>query len=228
MTSVRTDTQRPLRVDAERNRARILDAASEVFAERGLEVSLDEIAARAGVGVGTVYRRFANREELVDALFQARVEELLGLLEEATRNPDPWEGLIQFLEQGSEFQGRNRAIKELMFSAPGGRDWVDRVRATLRPAVGKLVAAAKEQGKLRADFDLTDVPLIEFTLATTIELTAESQGEEWRRILGYIVDGLRAQRRHPTPLAAEPLSLPDLDRALARGSVTTRRGSPRD
>ena len=228
MTSVRTDTQRPLRVDAERNLARILDAASELFAERGLEVSLDEIAARAGVGVGTVYRRFANREELVDALFQARVEELLGLLEEATRNPDPWEGLIQFLEQGSEFQGRNRAIKELMFSAPGGRDWVDRVRATLRPAVGKLVAAAKEQGKLRADFDLTDVPLIEFTLATTIELTAESQGEEWRRILGYIVDGLRAQRRHPTPLAAEPLSLPDLDRALARGSVTTRRGSPRD
>jgi AcrR family transcriptional regulator len=218
MSSVTSDTQRPLRADAERNRARILEAAAEVFAERGLEVSLDEIAARAGVGVGTVYRRFANREELIDALFQSRVEELTGILAEATENPDPWEGLIHFLDRGSEFQGRNRAIKELLFSAPGGRDWVDRARAELRPAVGKLVAAAKAQGKLRDDFDVIDVPLIEFTLATTIELTAESDGEAWRRILGYIVDGMRVQRRRPTPLAAEPLAFEDFDRALTRTS----------
>jgi AcrR family transcriptional regulator len=212
---VRTDTrEKPLRADAERNRLRILDAAAEVFAERGLEVSLDEIAARAEVGVGTVYRRFPNRDALVDALFEDRAEQLLRVLDEASANPDPWEGLIYFIERGSEFQGRNRALKELMFSAPGGRVWVDRVRARLRPAVAKLVAAAKEQGKLRPDFELTDVPLIEFTLATTIELTAHSEGEEWRRILGYIVDGLRTQRRHPTPLESEPLTIPDLDRGL--------------
>jgi AcrR family transcriptional regulator len=218
MATAKTKTERHLRADAERNRVRILDAAAEVFAERGLEASLDEVAARAGVGVGTVYRRFANRDELIDALFQARVEEVLGLLEEASANPDPWEGLIEFIERGSEFQGRNRAVKQLMFSARGGREWVDRVRATIRPAVGKLVAAAKEQGRLREDFELTDVPLIEFTLAATIEFTAESEGEEWRRILGYIVDGMRAQRRHPTPLAAEPLTLADFDRALERGA----------
>jgi AcrR family transcriptional regulator len=212
---VRPDTQeKPLRADAERNRLRILDAAAEVFAERGLEVSLDEIAARAEVGVGTVYRRFPNRDALVDALFQDRAEQLLGVLDEAIANPDPWEGLIYFIERGSEFQGRNRALKELMFSAPGGRVWVDRVRARLRPAVAKLVAAAKEQGKLRPDFELTDVPLIEFTLATAVELTAHSEGEEWRRILGYIVDGMRTQRRRPTPLESEPLTIPDLDRGL--------------
>jgi AcrR family transcriptional regulator len=215
---VRPDTQRPLRADAERNRARILDAAAEAFAEKGLEVSLDEIAARAGVGVGTVYRRFASRDELIDALFQVRVEEVLGLLEEAMRNPDPWEGLLEFLDRGSEFQGRNRALKQLLFSAPGGREWVDRAREALRPAVGKLVAKAKEQGRLREDFAVTDVPLIEFTLATTVELTAESGGEEWRRILGYIVDGMRVQRRRPTPLAADPLSIEDMDRALERGA----------
>jgi AcrR family transcriptional regulator len=224
MATTETQTERHLRADAERNRVRILDAAAEVFAERGLGASLDEIAVRAGVGVGTVYRRFANREELVDALFQSRVEELFGLLDEAAANPDPWEGLIFFIERGSDFQGRNRALKELMFSAPGGRVWVDRARARLRPAVAKLVAAAKEQGKLRQDFELTDVPLIEFTLATTIELTARSGGEEWRRILGYIVDGMRAQRRRPTPLEAEPLSVEDLDRGLA--SVKSRPGNP--
>jgi AcrR family transcriptional regulator len=218
MTTANPKTERPLRADAERNRLRILDAAAEVFAERGLNVSLDEIAARAGVGVGTVYRRFADRDELIDALFRARVEEMLGLLEEAAANPDPWEGLIEFIERGSEFQGRNRGLKQLMFSARGGREWVDRVRATIRPAVGKLVAAAKEQGRLREDFELTDVPLIEFTLAGTIDFTAESDGEEWRRILGFIVDGMRAQRRHPTPLAAEPLSLEDFDCALERAA----------
>jgi AcrR family transcriptional regulator len=218
MTTAKTKTERPLRADAERNRLRILDAAAEVFAERGLNVSLDEIAASAGVGVGTVYRRFADRDELIDALFRARVEEMLGLLEEAAANPDPWEGLIEFIERGSEFQGRNRGLKQLMFSARGGREWVDRARATIRPAVGRLVAAAKEQGKLREDFELTDVPLIEFTLAGTIDFTAESDGEEWRRILGFIVDGMRAQRRHPTPLAAEPLSLEDFDSALERAA----------
>jgi AcrR family transcriptional regulator len=218
MTTTKTKTERPLRADAERNRLRILDAAAEVFAERGLYVSLDEIAARAGVGVGTVYRRFADRDELIDALFRARVEEMLGLLEEAAANPDPWEGLIEFIERGSEFQGRNRGVKQLMFSARGGREWVDRVRATIRPAVARLVAAAKEQGKLREDFELTDVPLIEFTLAGTIDFTAESDGDEWRRILGFIVDGMRAQRRRPTPLAAEPLSLEDFDCALERAA----------
>jgi AcrR family transcriptional regulator len=218
MATTKPKTERPLRADAERNRLRILDAAAEVFAERGLHVSLDEIAARAGVGVGTVYRRFADRDELIDALFRARVEEMLGLLEEAAANPDPWEGLIEFIERGSEFQGRNRGVKQLMFSARGGREWVDRVRATIRPAVARLVAAAKEQGKLRDDFELTDVPLIEFTLAGTIDFTAESDGDEWRRILGFIVDGMRAQRRHPTPLAAEPLSLEDFDCALERAA----------
>ena len=76
MSRATTTTDRPLRADAERNRRRILDAAAELFAERGLHVSLDEVAERAGVGVGTVYRRFADREALVDALLQTRVDEL--------------------------------------------------------------------------------------------------------------------------------------------------------
>jgi AcrR family transcriptional regulator len=179
--------ERTLRADAERNRARILDAAADLFAERGLQVSLDDVAERAGVGVGTVYRRFADREALIDAVLQTRVEEFLGLVDEASANPDAWEGLVGFIEAGAEFHGRNKALKELMFSAPGGRDWVDRVRTTVRPKVGRLVRAAKQQGKLRADLDTLDVPLIELMLAAGIEFTEGAKRDSWRRLLTIVV-----------------------------------------
>ena len=93
-------SERPLRADAERNRQRILDAAADLFAERGLQVSLDEVAERAGVGVGTVYRRFPDREALIDALFQVRVEEFIGIAREAAADPDAWAGLTRFIEHG--------------------------------------------------------------------------------------------------------------------------------
>jgi AcrR family transcriptional regulator len=221
MTPSQTRTQasaaeRPLRADAERNRRRILDAAAELFAERGLHVSLDEVAERAGVGVGTVYRRFADRDELVDALLQARVEEFLAMVEEAAANPDPWEGLVGFIEQGAEFHGRNRAIKELMFSASGSREWVDRVRARVRPKVGAMVKAAKEQGKLREDLHVLDVPMLELMLAGAIDFTRDAKPEIWRRMLGIVIDGLRADRRGPTPLGVKPMGPKELDQAMER------------
>ena len=85
-----TTTQRPLRKDAERNRQRIIDAAREVFAERGLGVSLDDIARHAGVGVGTVYRRFPDKEQLIDALFDERLDAIAARAESATEIADPW------------------------------------------------------------------------------------------------------------------------------------------
>src|SRR5580693_1084992 len=92
----------PPRRDAERNRQRILQAASEVFNERGLEVSLDEIARYAGVGVGTVYRRVRTKEELVEALFVDRIDSIASIGEEALRGNDPWSGLVSFMEQMAE------------------------------------------------------------------------------------------------------------------------------
>lgn len=214
--ATRTDSERPLRADAERNRRRILEAAADLFAERGLHVSLDEVAERAGVGVGTVYRRFADREELIDALLQTRIEEFLAMVDEACEDPDPWEGLVGFIERGAEFHGRNRAFKELMFSAPGGREWVDRVRETVRPKVAALVEAAQAQGKLREDLDTLDVPMIELMLAAAIEFTAESASESWHRLLTLVVDGMKAGRRHPTPITAPPLSQDELVEAMER------------
>jgi AcrR family transcriptional regulator len=210
--------ERPLRADAERNRLRILDAAADLFAERGLQVSLDEVAERAGVGVGTVYRRFADREALVDAVLESRIEEFVGIAEAAAANPDPWQGLQELIERGAEFHGRNRALKELMFSAPGGREWVDGVRRRMRPLSEGLVTAAQEQGKLRDDLDTLDVPLTMLMLASAIEFTADTDADNWRRLLGIVLDGFASERDRPTPLDADPLTQAELTQAMKRSS----------
>jgi AcrR family transcriptional regulator len=216
MPPAKIESERPLRADAERNRQRILDVAAELFAERGLHVSLDEVAERAEVGVGTVYRRFPDRDALIDALLQSRVEEFLEMVELAAANPDPWEGLIGFIEAGAEFHGRNRALKELMFSAPGSREWVDRVRARVRPKVGAMVKAAKEQGKLREDLHVLDVPMLELMLAGAIEFTRDAKPDLWRRMLGIVIDGLKAGHRPPEPLQVTPMSNKELEQAMER------------
>ena len=89
----------------------------EVFAERGLGVTLDDIAHHAGVGVGTVYRRFPDKEQLIDALFEARIEELVAVADAGLPNPDALAGLVHFLERGLELQAGDRGLKELC-SAP--------------------------------------------------------------------------------------------------------------
>src|SRR3954468_1623406 len=94
--------QRPLRADAARNRARLLAAAQEWFAARGLDATMDEVARRAGVGVGTAYRRFRNRDDLIAALFEERLDELMTYLDEALEDHDPWRGLSGFLEHSME------------------------------------------------------------------------------------------------------------------------------
>src|SRR3954468_23752179 len=89
----------PLRADAALNRQRLLDAASELFAERGLSVTLNDIAHHAGVGVGTAYRRFANKEAVIDALFEQRLGDVAALADDALRDEDAWHGLVSFLER---------------------------------------------------------------------------------------------------------------------------------
>src|SRR5918996_117660 len=102
---------------------------------------------------------------------------------DAAADPDPWEGLVRFIDAGAEFHGRNRALKELMFSAPGGREWVDRVRTAVRPKVARVVRAAQAQGSLRDDLNVLDVPLVELVLAAGIEFTDRASNDAWRRVL---------------------------------------------
>src|SRR5919107_4085250 len=113
---------RPLRADADRNRARILAAAAEVFADRGLDVSLDDIAAHAGVGVGTVYRRFPDKDALIDALFEEKIDRAVALADQALEIEDPWEGFTTFMRGMCRMQAGGPGFKDPLLGSDRGRE----------------------------------------------------------------------------------------------------------
>ncbi|MDP9345150.1 MAG: TetR/AcrR family transcriptional regulator [Actinomycetota bacterium] len=217
------DAERPLRADAERNRLRILEAAAEVFAERGLGVTLDDIARHAGVGVGTVYRRFPDKEHLIDALFEARIEEMVAIADAGLAHPDPFAGLVHFLEHGLELQATDRGLKELMHNSGLGAKRVAHARAQMAPRVLELVSRAHASGQLRADVAGPDMPLITLMLGTVIDITHDIRPDVWRRLLAIVIDGLRANPGAATPLPVPPLELDEVQRAM--GAPRTRRGA---
>ena len=185
-------TEKPLRRDAERNRRRVLDAAGELFAEQGLHVTLDAVAQRAGVGVGTVYRRFPDKEDLIDALFEDRLDEVAAVAEEALRHDDAWTGLVRFLERSLELHAHDRGLKELLFTSARGRDRVASARERIKPLVSRLVDRAQAAGALRADVQTTDLAVLQLMVTSVMEYAGETVPEVWRRCLAVVLDGLRA------------------------------------
>jgi AcrR family transcriptional regulator len=200
MTTSPPTSERPLRRDAERNRQRILEAARAAFAEDGLSVTLDEIARRAGVGVGTIYRRFPDKEQLIDALFEDRMNELAAEAEGALRADDPWLGLVDFLERANEHHACDRGFKEVALAGVHGLERVARARQLMFPLVAELVARAQAGGSLRPDVEPTDIPLLQLMLGSLSECTRDADPEVWRRYLGIVLDGLRTRRDEPTAL----------------------------
>jgi AcrR family transcriptional regulator len=196
---------RPLRRDAERNRQRILKAASEVFTERGLDVSLDEVARHAGVGVGTVYRRFRTKEDLVEALFVDRIEAVAALAEEAAEASDPWSALVRFMEQAAEMLAGDIGLRQMLMFATYGRDSVWYARQRNAPLVSRLVERAQAAGQLRPDLRPTDIPFIIFVLTEAAQFARQTSPGIWRRYLTLILDGLRPQRDGVTPLPVAAL-----------------------
>ncbi len=194
-------SERPLRRDAERNRQRILDAARELFTERGLAVSLNDIAHHAGVGVGTVYRRFPDRVQLIEALFEQRLEQIRELLEAALADPDPWQAFIRFHEQGLELQAADDQ---------------------LRPLLAELVERARAAGELRADFEPEDLRVIHLMLSAVIDAGHDIAPELWRRYLAILLQGLKATPEPPEPLPVPPVSPTQMDELLV-GAWTRRR-----
>src|SRR6185503_11182198 len=106
--------RKPLRVDAARNRGRIVEAAQAAFAERGLEVPLEDVAGRAGVGIATLYRRFPTRDDLIAACFERRVAEYARAAEEALKAPDPWAGFCAYVEHICAMQAADRGLKDVL------------------------------------------------------------------------------------------------------------------
>jgi AcrR family transcriptional regulator len=210
----RAEPGRPLRRDAARNRERILAAAAGLFTERGLQVTLDEVARRAGVGVGTVYRRFPDKEALADALFEERITALVDLAQQALADPDEWAGLVSFLEQAGALLSADLGLRQILMFATYGQDRVGEARSRLLPVVTQLVTRAQAAGVLRADLRPTDVPLIEVMLAGVADYARPARPEIWRRYLGLIVDGLRPSRHGVTELPVAPLTPGEVENVM--------------
>jgi len=207
-------SERPLRRDAERNRQRILEAARELFADRGLSVTLNDIAHHAGVGVGTVYRRFPDKAQLIDGLFEQRLEEFVELMNAALDDPDPWQGFAGFLERTLELQATDRGLRELVLGAPGGHERVAQLRAQLYPLGARLVQRARETGQLRTDCETQDIAILQLMLGLVIDAAQDVAPELWRRYLGIVFQGLRANPGPLAPLAPPALTAEQMDEVL--------------
>jgi AcrR family transcriptional regulator len=202
----------PLRADAERNRQRLLAAAKDLFATRGLDVTLDEVARHAGVGTGTAYRRFPNKDALIDALMVDRIGEVAAIAKACLADPDPWRGLTGFFEGALALQAADRGLKEVLFSAGRGRERSAEARRRIAPVVTRLVQRALDAGAVRSDFATTDVPLINFMLMTIVDLSREVEPDLYKRYLTFVLDGLKP-RDDLEPLPVEALDFPAFQQA---------------
>ena len=191
--------ERQLRRDARENRDRILVAAREAFAERGMEASVEEIAARAGVGVGTLYRRFPTKDALAEAVFEAHLERVAAYAEEALEAPDPWGGLLGYLTHVVGLQAADRGLSEIMGAALRTEQLLGRARTRLRPLVEEVIARAQATGDLREDVSYEDVSVLLWTTGRVVDATRDIAPEFWRRYLALLVDGLRAESASKLP-----------------------------
>lgn len=201
--SVVTETK-ALRSDARRNRERLVASARELFAREGVDASVEEITHHAGLGMGTLYRHFPTKDDLIDAVLEESFEEILAVARAGAEAEDAWEGFVSFLEHALELHVENRGLKDIVASREHGAARADAMRLRLRPLVKQMVLRAQEQGALRADFVPADLPLVFWSAGRVVEKTADVARDSWRRYLGFLLDGLRASAASPLP--ARPLT----------------------
>lgn len=193
-----------LRADAERNRQRIIEAARAVFAERGLDAPLDAIAERAGVGQATLYRRFPRREELVVACFAPKLTEYAEAVEDALRESNAWVGLCAYVERICGMQAADPGVQDVLTTTFPTARGVEAQRAHAFERLRELIRKAQDQGSLRADFVPEDVVLILLANAGVVRVMRAAAPEAWRRFVGLMLDGLRADCARPLPPPPTP------------------------
>ena len=204
---------RPLRRDAAANRVRLVEAAGEVFSEQGLGAPVEQIARRAGIGMGTLYRHYPSKAALIDAVFEHHLNELAAVAERALEDPDPWRGLCRFLEAAVSRQARNRGFAEIVVHV-SDEHLVARARARVAPLLARLIESAQRAGALRSDIVYEDISALLWTSGRIVAATRDIAPDYWRRHLTLALDGLRAAGASPLP--EPPLDPSQHRRAMER------------
>lgn len=204
--------EKPLRKDAAQRRQLLIDVAREVFAEHGVKATLHDVAREAGVGVGTVYRRFANKQELLEEIYKEQVDELEQLLHEALALEDAWEALEFYVRRSIALQVRDRGMAQIISGHYMTKDLFDASRARIAPLVNALAKNAVRSGQARADLVGTDLIFVQIGLLAIADMQYldAAQGMEamvgklYERYLQIALDGMRVEA------AREALPVPPL------------------
>jgi AcrR family transcriptional regulator len=214
----------PLRRDAAANRERILETARRLFAEQGLDTSMDEVARAAKVGSATLYRRFATKEALLDAVLGDVLARFIAFAHEALRQDDAFAGLQLLLEQATRLQAENRGLLDILSLRPHHAPELADARARFLPLARELVSQAQRQGTLRVDLTADDLPVLFWELGRVVETTSAYAPELWHRYLALMLDGLRPQGAHPLPHPS--LTDDQLDQAMVGAANHRLRRAP--
>jgi AcrR family transcriptional regulator len=186
-----------LRADARRNREAVIAAAKKLFADQGLDAQMPDVARTAKVGVGTVYRHFPTKADLIAALAAERFERLAEMAAESLEAEDPWQGLSDFIRYSAQIQADDRGLCDVMASRP-------EVMGASAEAVGldklcdQLVKRAQRSGDLRKDLDWEDIPMIACGLGGITKAHGPGAGR-WPRLVEIVLDGLRAPASSKLP-----------------------------
>jgi len=183
-----------LRADAARNRARIVEAAAEVFAERGLDASTAEVADRAGVGEATLYRRFPSKDALITAIIATKMEEALAIGEACLREPDPWRGVERFLFELAERANRDQGVSDAAKDSCAASAELMPMRKQMLELCGELVRRGQRAGVVRDDVVGQDLIFLLAAAGSLGKLPFPGLREDlWQRYLGLLLDGLRPE-----------------------------------
>jgi AcrR family transcriptional regulator len=193
--------ERVLRADARRNREAVIAAAKKLFADQGLDAQMPDVAKAARVGVGTVYRHFPTKEDLIAALAAERFERLAEKAREGIEAEDPWEGLCDFIRFSAQIQADDRGLCEVMGSRPEVMN-ASALGVGLDELCAKLVKRAQLSGELRKDLQWEDIPMIACGLGRITPAEMGPATGRWPRLVEIIIDGLRApgSTKLPKPL----------------------------
>jgi AcrR family transcriptional regulator len=198
---VTTVDSHALRADAQRNHDRIIVAAHEAFAGHGYEVSIEEIARRAGVGPATLYRRFPNKEALLRAVVDARIADLEQAIVLAQGAHDPWEGLLAGVRALIEIQAANMVFLQILEDVGVLPVVKDQIRERVFLPLAELFARAQQSAQIRPDLDPAELPLLIGMVAATAKHHDDcDRVVNWDRYLTLLTDALRTPT--PTPLPA--------------------------
>jgi AcrR family transcriptional regulator len=182
---------RPLRADARRNRERVLTAAQVVFGEHGREAQMDDVARRAGVGVGTVYRHFPTKEALLEALAVDTFERMLAVGKAALERGDHWQAFCDALWTGAELTAADRSFTEIVGEIQGPMPLPPELLEDINETFGELMRRAQASGELRPDLVLDDIPMFMCGIGLGARKT-HACPDAWRRHISIVIDGLRA------------------------------------